>query len=210
MPLYLETQPQDLRLLDERKQAVAVPAEGSTLASVAGRTSDTFDVLLPGLPRPAQHIGLLQGRLSAVVPSKMLTFSFDTLARLHKAAPAGPLRKQTQEGVVCRLERLTLARDRWTVRVVLDYPAGGRKLESFQSWVVNNELALVNADGKRRRVARDYVLESSTPRRAVISYHFTDKDGARGRPQDWKVSYRTPARIIDVPIAFTFKDVPLP
>jgi hypothetical protein len=68
----------------------------------------------------------------------------------------------------------------------------------------------VSADGKRRLVARDYVLESSTPRRAVISYHFTSKNGARGRPQDWKVTYRTPARILEVPIPFSFKDIPLP
>jgi hypothetical protein len=210
-PLYLETRPQDLRLLDDRGKVVPVPAEGSSLAPVEGRLSLVSEVQLPGLPRSSARIGLLEGRLNVIAPTKMLTFTFDTLDRLGKAAPDAPERRLTREGVTCRLGKIVLAKDRWTVQVFLDYPPGNRELESYQSWVVNNELALESPDGKRRLPSSEYVLESATSRRAVLSYHFRDKDKqVRGRPEDWHLTYRTPARIVEWPVRFSFKDVPLP
>jgi hypothetical protein len=210
-PLYLETRPQDLRLVDERGKAVPLSADGSSLAPVEGRISLVNEVQLPGLPRPAGRIGLLEGRLNVIAPTKMLTFTFDGLDRLEKAAADAPERRLTQEGVTCRLGKIVLAKDRWTVQVFLDYPPGNRELESYQSWVVNNELALESPDGKRRLSSSDYVLENATARRAVLSYHFRDRDRqVRGRPEDWRLTYRTPARVVEWPVRFSFKDVPLP
>jgi len=77
--------------------------------------------------------------------------------------------------------------------------------------VVNNEMVLAAKDGRRRLESNTYVVESSSPRRAVVSYHFRDTDkGRRGRPDNWKLLYRTPASVIEMPIAFRFEDVPLP
>jgi hypothetical protein len=210
LPLYLETRPQELRLLDDKRRPVPVSTDGSSLAPVDGRISLISEVQIPALPRSSPRIGLLEGRLNVIAPSKMLTFHFDALDRLDKAAPDAPERRQTQEGVVCRLGKIVLARDRWTVQVVLDYPPGNRPLESYQSWVVNNELVLEGPDGKRRLASSDYVLESSTPRHAVLSYHFRDRDKqVRGRPEDWHLTYRTPASVVEWPVRFSFKDVPL-
>jgi len=77
--------------------------------------------------------------------------------------------------------------------------------------VVNNEMALESVDGNRRLASSGYVIERASSRRAVISYHFLDKGKARrGRPEGWRLTYRTPALLVEVPIRFTFKDVPLP
>jgi hypothetical protein len=211
-PFLLETRPQSLRLQDDKRHHIPVPEEGNSFAPVDGRISLAFDVTLPALPRSAATLGLLEGKLSAVGPSKMLTFTFETLDRLHKAAPDSPERRLTQEGVVCKVSKVVLAQDRWTVQVILDYPPGGRKLESYQSWVVNNEMTLVEKKGAARRLpSSSYVQESASSRRAVLSYNFVDKGKLlRGRPEDWKVTYRTPAAVVEVPIRFSFKDVPLP
>jgi hypothetical protein len=204
-PLLLETRPQALHLVDDTGKQIPVPPGGSAMAPVDGRVALVSEVTLPALPRTTRAIGLLEGTLTVVAPTKMLTFAFGDLDKLEKAAP------QQQEGVSCRISKVVLARDRWTVQVTLDYPPGNKELESYQSWVVNNELALVSADGNRRFTTRDYILEESSSRRAVISYHFRDKDKqVRGRPEDWRVTYRTPAAIIEWPIHFSFKDVPLP
>jgi hypothetical protein len=32
----------------------------------------------------------------------------------------------------------------------------------------------------------------------------------RGKPENWKVVYRTPGPMAEVPVTFEFKDVPLP
>ncbi|HZY83374.1 MAG TPA: hypothetical protein VFE78_00975, partial [Gemmataceae bacterium] len=211
LPLFLETRPQGLRLVDDKGNAVPAPEPGSSAAPVDGRTSLTFDVALPPLPRSAARVRLLEGTLSAVVPSKMLTFTFPALDQLDKTAADAPERRQTQEGVGCRVSKVVLAKDRWTVQVSLDYPPGGKRLESYQSGVVNNEMVLEGKDGKVRLPSSDYFLENASPRRAVISYHFRDKGRqARGKPGDWRVVYRTPAALVEVPVRFSFKDVPLP
>jgi hypothetical protein len=143
----------------------------------------------------------------------MITFQFETLDRLAAAKAGDRLRKQTLEGVTCALDALTLVRDRWSLRFVLGLPAGGKKFESFQAstWVVHNELILQSKDGKKRLRPTSYALESVSSRRAVLTYNFVDKPGApRGQARDWLVAYRMPALIVEVPIRFQFKDVPLP
>lgn len=210
-PFYLETRPQGLVVRDEGNRPVAVPEPGSSQAPVDGRISLAFEVALPAPPRTAAKIGLIEGHFSAIGPSKMLTFTFDTLDRLHAAAADGPSRKLTQEGVTCRVRKVVLAEDRWTVQVALDYPPGNKDLESYQSWVVNNEMVLVSADGKRRLPSSSYVIDSMSARRAVIAYNFVDKGRLRrGKPGDWKLAYRAPASVIEMPLTFSFKDVPLP
>jgi hypothetical protein len=209
LPLYLESQPQRLRVLDDNGKTVPLTEEGSALAAVDGRLAFWLDVSLPVLPRKVSKLSLVEGKLSAVAPSKMLTFTFEPLDQLEKAAPEGG-RQLTQEGVICKIGKMVLARERWTVRVELRYPEGNKKLDSFQSWVVNNEMVLVSTDGKRRLPSSSHVLEGSSSKQATLSYNFKDLPGnARGKPSDWKLVYRTPARIIEVPIAFSFKDIPL-
>jgi hypothetical protein len=68
---------------------------------------------------------------------------------------------------------------------------------------------LENKD-KVRLKPTGYLIEASSSRRAVISYHFTDQEKAvRGRAANWRVGYRTPATIVEMPFTFKFKDVPL-
>jgi hypothetical protein len=210
-PLLLETRAADLKLTDDRMRPIPVQPDGSSVAPIDGRMSLVTDIHLPGLPRSASKIGSLTGQFHVVGPTKMLTFRFDSLDTLAKAAANSPTRNLEMEKVRCSLAKVDLLRDRWTVRVALDYPPGNKQLESYQSWVVNNEMVLVSADGKRRLAASDYVLETATTTRAVISYHFRDREKpSRGKPEDWRLTYKTPAAIVEWPVRFSFKDIPLP
>ena len=97
----------------------------------------------------------------------------------------------------------------------LEYPAGGsgKTLESYQasSLVVQNELRLVSADGKRTLAPSSYVIDSVSSKRAQVSYHFTDQPRSRrGQPQQWRLTYQAPERLVDVPVRFAFKNIPLP
>jgi hypothetical protein len=213
-PLFLRTPPEDLRVRDEGGKAVAVPEEAAELTAVDGRYAHPFDLVLPAFPRSARRIGEVSGKLTAVAPSKMLTYHFNAdLKALKEAVPGGALRQRTQEGVVCRLARVTLDPGRWTVAVALAYPEGGQPLESYQSatLVVNNELTLRSKDGKRSLAPIGYVVERVDPRRSVVAYHFLDRPGRpRGKADGWRVQFRAPARIAAVGFGFRFKDVPLP
>lgn len=210
-PLYLETRPRGLRWTDDRNNSATLPEEGSSLAPVDGLIALGIDLHLPHFPRSVMYLRSLEGKLSAVVPSKMLTFTFDRLDRLAHAKADDPERQLRQENVVCRILDVQLLRDRWTVRAALDYPPGMKQLDSNQSWVVNNEMTLESLDGKKHVASTNYVLKSATSRRAVLSYHFRDRAVVgRGKPEAWRVRYRTPANLIEVPIKFAFRDIPLP
>ncbi len=211
-PLYLETRPHAVRLRDDKGNVLAVPDEGSSLAPVDGLIALNLDLRLPALPRSINKISSLEGQLSMIGPSKMLTFHFDRLDKIAKANANDPERNLTEEGITCRILDVKLQRDHWTVRVALDYPPGMKQLDSYQSWVVNNELTLESLDGKKRFASTDSAVRSATTRQAILDYHFRDKKGGpvRGKPGDWKMSYRTPANLIEMPIRFAFRDIPLP
>jgi hypothetical protein len=213
LPLFLETQPQDLRLLDDKMKAVPVSSGGSSLGDLEGKPALAFDVALPALPRTSTKIGLLEGRLAAIAPTKMVSFSFASLADLEKTKPDDKERNKTIAGATARVDKLTLVRDRWTIRVTVTMPKGGQTLESFQAsaWLANNEMVLVGKDGKRKLRSGSYVIENCSSRRATLSYHFVDKPGVkRGKAADWMLTYTSPALIVEVSIPFRFKDVPLP
>ena len=54
-------------------------------------------------------------------------------------------------------------------------------------------------------------LEPLTTTRAAIRYRFRDKTGSpAGRPEDWRIVYRTPGRIVEFTVPFEFKDIRLP
>lgn len=207
LPLYLETRPRELRYVDDGNTMHTVAEEGSTLAPVDGRIAVDIDLHLPALPRRMAAIRSLEGKLSMIGPSKMLTFTSETLDRLAQTKANDPERQLTQESVACRILDVKLLAKRWTVRVALDYPRGLKQLDTNQSWVVNNEMTLESPDGRKRLPSTHYVLESASARGAVLSYHFLD---LRGKPSDWRLRYRTPANLIEVPIPFAFKDIPLP
>ena len=212
-PLFVEGKFRQLKIRDIRNALVELLEETSGLTAVDSRTSFTTDLTLPRFPRADATIQSIEGTLSVIAPSKFLDFHFaaDLLA-LQAALPDGAVRQLElgQPAVKCRLERVLLARDRWTLRVGMEYPAGTKALESFQagSLVVQNEMKLVSANGKRTLLPTSYVVESVSSRRAQVSYHFTDK--LRGDPKDWRVRYSAPERLIEVPVRFVFKGVPLP
>lgn len=210
-PLYLETSPRGLGVRDGDGRELPVREEGSIMAPVDGRLALAFDVPLPAVPRSSARLGLLEGKLSAVAPTKVVIFAFDTLDRLVDAPDKSPARRRERDGVTCRLDKVLLTRDHWTVQVTVDYTPGGVALESNQSRVVNNELFFESKDGSRRLSAGGYVVDSASARRATITYHFLEAAKAPlGRPGDWKLLYRTPASLVEVPLSFSFKDVPLP
>jgi hypothetical protein len=206
-PLFLETRPHDLVVKPDRGEPLPARLEGSSLAPVDGRFSLAFDVPLPALPRQSERLALLQGRLSAIAPSQMLRLDFGPLPALTGAD--SPARQIVRDGVTCRVTDVKLFDTRWTVQVAVEIPRGGVLLESYQPWVVINEMYLESGDGKRL-ASSSYNLDSSSARKALVSYHFTDRGRlVRGKPESWRLVYRTAAGIATVPLEFSFRDVDL-
>jgi hypothetical protein len=211
-PLFLDDQPQLVRALDGANKALPLPAQAGSLVPVDGKFAFLMDVKIPTVPGGGKF-NLVEGKLNAVMPTEMLTFSdFADLAVLVGSKPGGAQRQaHAQKGVTCRVEDINLGRDRWSIRMALDYPEGNRIFESYQasSMVAFNKLLLVS--GKRVLRPTASVANVTGSRRTVVTFHFTEGAMApKGKPSEWKLRYTVPALIVDVPLRFSFKDVPLP
>ncbi len=207
-PFFLETRPQSLVVKDDRMRDLENIEENTGRLPIEGRTA-LIDVRLPPTPRTTAKLGLLKGNLALIGPSKWLTFTFEDLGKL-KADPK--LRQQTKEGVSMNLSKLKFDKDLWTIEVTLDYPADGPKFESFESWLVYNEMTLKRGDVVFPSNGGSETGDSAG-NQAIVSYFFVDEPGkklVRGEPDKWDLTYSTPGPIIEVPVAFEFKDLILP
>jgi hypothetical protein len=213
-PFLVELDPKALSFQDDKKRSLALEEmEGETeknKLAVSHRTAVTFDIPLPSLQRASAKLGLLKGNVQMVGPTRMDTFAFkSTLAEMEKDPRA---RELTQNGVTVKVSKLDLPKDHWTLVMALEYPADGPQFESFESWLVYNEIELRKKDGSGVFPNNaGYSIDDSAGNRAILSYNFVDgKTDKRGSPDDWTVVYKTPGLIVDVPVAFEFKDLPLP
>jgi hypothetical protein len=210
-PLFVETEPDSLVVQDAKGIALKNLPLGSGRAPVMRPSAVGTTVRVEAPEQPTDRIGLLKGTLGVIGPSKMLTFTFTGLAPIERGKK-DQARKETQEGVTATLRELSSERDRWTVGLLLEYPADGPDFESFESWLVNNEIALEKNNGKDRFPENGgFDIEDQAGHRAVLSYRFIE-DGKRtlGQPGDWSLVYRTPGTIVKMPVQFEFKDLPRP
>jgi hypothetical protein len=209
-PLFLDTIAQDVSAVDNEGKRHSVTEAGRSKAPVDGSTSLIIKVPLPLLPRSATSLARLEGRLEAIAPTKMVRFRFPSLDQLNAASPGAAIRQLTQDGVTCKITRVLL-KDRWIVQVSIENPPGGTVLESYQPWDTNNVMALVSKDGKTRIVAKLSARERESTRRADIVYQFVDGDKlAQMKPEEWSLEYETPALVVTMPLAFSFRGVPVP
>jgi hypothetical protein len=132
----------------------------------------------------------------------MLRFTFDALQEGQS---------QQQEGVSVKLRRVLTKSEPWTVQVELIYPPNGPRFESYQSWLLHNQMALVSKDGKKRLTATGHSIEQQRNDRAIVTYYFAETEAKpRRTPGDWKVECWTPSRLLQTQVSFEFKNLPLP
>ncbi len=217
-PFRLDLVPDEFTIQDDKSRKVALPDNGrggdeprKDSRAVSSRYYVLFDVPLGSLDRSSAKLGLLKLPIKFVGPTRMQTFAFDkSLAEIKKDPKTGEM---TQEGVTVKVSNLELAKDHWTALMSLEYPADGPQFESFESWLIFNEMSLKNDKGDTFPNNGGYVIEGTAGNRASVSYHFIDskKDKlTRGEPSDWKPVYKVPGLIVEVSASFEFKDVPTP
>jgi hypothetical protein len=210
-PLFVETQPDALIVQDAKGLALKNLPLGSGRAPVMRPLAVETKLRVEAPNQPTDKIALLKGTLGVIGPSKMLTFTFPDLAPIERGKKE-QVRKETQEGVTANLRELSVERDRWTISLQLEYPPDGPDFESFESWLVNNEIYLEKKNGKERFAENGgFDIEDQAGHRAVLSYRFIeDSKHHLGKPGDWNLVYRTPGTIVKMPVQFEFKDLPPP
>jgi hypothetical protein len=213
-PFLIETRPDTFALKDDKGLDQELPKLDNTKGYVGGDGFATeIDVAIPALRRGVPRIGLFKGGLKMVGSAQMLTFAFDEL----KAAKA-----KDQQGVSVAISGFDAKvnedkENLWTVTVALKYPPSEFKFESHQTnlWLVRNKAQLVSKrpNGPRYQENGGYDSDDVAANHTVIRYRWADDPDKKillGKPTDWKFEYSTPGPVIEVPIEFEFRDVPLP
>jgi hypothetical protein len=168
-------------------------------------------VQLPALRRQVPRIGLFKGSLTMVGSAKMLNFTFDKLEKNQEKA---------QEGVTVKMTNFEIKKDDdiWVVELNLKYPPSPVESGSWQmgAWLVRNKALLVSKrpNGPRYEPNANSDSEDISPTQTVVRYRYAEDPDNKvllgKKSADWKFEYQTAGPILEVPIPFEFKDVPLP
>ena len=94
----------------------------------------------------------------------------------------------------------------WEYLLELTYPPTAIEVESFESGVTENRLRLTGRAGQTATPTDFDIPEQG--RRVVAVYRFTGS--SMTSPKGWTLTYETPAPLVEFPVRFELKDIPLP
>jgi hypothetical protein len=196
-PIALQLPMGQIHATDDRGEPIAVENPEGQLeqGGTSTGTAVEMEVPLADPPRAARAIASIKGTIRALLPSRIETFEFtgQTKSRQQRAGATVALDEVLHEGAT------------WQVRVRVHYDHAGNALESFRSWVFNNEAYMVGPDNRRiKPTGSEQTLHAKDE--IGLAYKFELPNG----PGGLKFIYKTPALLTTVPLKFEFKDLPLP
>ncbi len=199
-PILLQIPLGELRATDESGRRIEVGSQRANLEVPVENTMPAAEVQLP-LVLPDRSIGkiaTLQGQLSALLPGRIETFEFANL-------PDAKSVEQTRAGVTVIVDQVRKNVDVDEVRLTVRFDQARNALESHRNWIYNNDAYFVAPDGQRFEHAGLQAFRQADNEVGVA--YMSDRDGGLA---GCKFVYKTPALLIQLPVAFELKDIPLP
>jgi hypothetical protein len=163
-------------------------------------------VLPPGeTPRAVD----LQGSFRVTIAADSAAIRFVDVSGQADGKPLGIDRRRG--GVTATLQRVRRDRDdagqpEFRVQIALTYDKGGPAFESHRSWMLHNEVYLEGADGTRLPVNGGYEMTLQADGAVGMDYRFVGVDDRHG---PFAFVYVAPILIVDVPVEFALKSVPV-
>jgi hypothetical protein len=200
----IDSQPTLTAIEDDRNSKLtALTARSRTPPTGAQFTTS---IRIHGVPRSATKLNRVSGSFTVTASPRMLAFTFPDLAGsfpMPGTLPAG----ETENRVRVVLRRFEKVGDLWEAEFELTYPPAGPEFESFESWITENRARLVTPDRSRTLNPVDEDVPE-TGRRTVAIYRFKGVDP--GNRAGWSLVYETPAPLVEFPVRFDLKEIPLP
>jgi hypothetical protein len=187
--------------------ALAADAGTPTAQPVKAMTAPTgclftTTVRIEGVPRSATKLTRVAGRFDVTASPAMLPFVFENLAGPFPVVGKPPPGSDPRVSAV--LKRFEPVSDLWEAEIDVTYPKGP-EFESFESWVTENRARLVSP-GNQPLASADHEHGASNSRVNGV-YRFKVRPGDR---KGWSLVYETPAPLVEFPVTFDLKDIPLP
>ncbi|MFN0195605.1 MAG: hypothetical protein ACKVT0_02595 [Planctomycetaceae bacterium] len=216
-PLFLKYSAADVTLSGENEKsfASANPQAKWDLPWGTGETGIDlrWDFLIPP-DTPAMAVNC-QGTLHVEMAAGTQRFAFDDLSGSSRIS-------QRRGGVIVGLEKVeTKSTDKGadlSVRISVQYDAGGPAFESHRNWMFHNRAALVlreadrdadsaNPRSPQSRFPDDLQTERQGDGTFVITYRF---DNLEGEAHDYRFEYQAPTLLLTVPVKFSLPKIDIP
>jgi len=160
-------------------------------------TELTIPLVLP--PRTVSKLASFQGKMSALVPGKLVEFKFQNLDHPKSTT-------QSRGGVTVQLQGVRKNQQLWEIHMRLQVDSAETGLESHRGWVFSNRTYLLNKEGE---IIDHAGFETTLQSKNEVGFvYFFDLPNDDLSQYTWV--YRTPAAIVRMPVEYTLKDIPLP
>lgn len=200
-PIALTQSLTDLRVKGDDGEPIPTTSSRATLNVEVPTGSHSAELVIPlDLPsREVSKIASFRGSISALVPGRQVKFKFDNL---DKALGA----EQQQGGVKVTVDRVHKNHGLWEVYMRMELLSDDPMLNSQRGWIFQNITYMVGKDGAEIDHA-GFETTRENEREIGMAYFFELPDDDIGA-YSWV--YRSPASIIQVPVAYELNDLPLP
>ena len=198
-PIAIDLPLSSIEMVDEFDRVYQMTKEDGGLSRIVQPTIPQldFNIRTPLFDRQIEELKSIKGTVEAILPGRIETFKFKNISKVIAGT------EQTKAGATVGIDGIQKNEDLWGVQVTLSFDEENNALESHQSWVFNNEIYLVDAEGnKEYPIGRETYQQ--TNEMVGIQYFFGEDPGDR------ELHYRTPAAVVKVKIPFIFKGIPLP
>lgn len=202
-PVAVNQPAQNVKAVDDRGKPVAAGNEQADpeIPVVSGTKSLELEVPLALPSREAKRLASLKGKLVLLTPGRNETFRFEKLAGAKKAKDDT---EKARGDVTVTLSRVAENNDLWEIRVQVNYGRTEGAVQSHYGWIYENRAHLEGPDGKPITPAG---FESDGIEGGIeATYYFNRKEGLEG----CTFVYSTPAVLLNVPVEYELRDLPLP
>jgi len=200
-PIALSQPVASLTIIADDGSSIALANEQTVLNVEVQPGSHATELSIPLVlpPRSITKLASFRGKLSALVPGRMVEFKFQNLVKPKSTT-------QTRGGVTVVLDSVRKSQDLWEVRMRLKVDSEEAGLESHRGWVFQNLTYLLDKQGKIIDHA-GFETTMQSENEVGLAYFFELPDENLG---DYTWVYRTPAAIVRMPVEYELKDIPLP
>ena len=200
-PMLLTLKSDGLAVKDDKDREVKPQAmmESNEVVLRPENPAVEMNLNLEAPDRSAVRLSSFRVKADVTLPAGIKTFRFPSLAQENVTLKQGD--------VSATLRNVEIDEQVWKVNVELVYPGNGPAFESYRQGLFNNRIWLQKADGSRFEHNGGFSNTSSDGGKLGFEYLFVD---APGKPADYQLVYETPSKVVNIPLEFEFKNVPLP
>lgn len=200
-PMAVSQTAGDLKVVcdDDRETPVVGEGPAFDVEAPPGSHAAEATVTLQLPAREAKTLKSIKGKMTALVAGKVVELKFDELTKAHDV-------KQEAGGVLVTLERVVKNQALWEVHMKVRVGGPGDEADANRGWVLQNLTYLRHKKSGDKVDHAGYETSMQNDREAGLAYFFELPDDIAN--YEWV--YRTPAAIVNLPVEYELKDVPLP